>query len=71
MGRFKIGDRVRVNVTIGSIYDKAGIIVGLASMQTFDEGQCYLTPNWKVRLDNDHCIALSERYLNPDRAQGE
>lgn len=67
MARFKIGDRVRVIITIGSIYDKAGTITGYAQMQYSVPGQCYSTPSWKVRLDDGETISINERYLNPDK----
>lgn len=69
MARFKIGDRVRVNITIGSIYDKAGTITGYAQIQYSIAGQCYSMPNWKVRLDDGESISINERYLNPDRGR--
>lgn len=67
MARFKIGDRVNVNITIGDIYGKIGEIVGYASLQLGDPyGVCYSTPRWKVKLDNGKTISLSEKYLNAD-----
>ena len=68
MARFKVGDRVRVNITIGSIYDKAGIITGRAQMQYNVPGQCYTAPIWKVRLDCGESISIKEAYLGPDRS---
>ena len=65
MTRFNIGDRVRVNITIGSIYDKTGIITGYAQAQYGTAGQLYNVPSWKVQLDEGECISLSEKYLNP------
>lgn len=65
MARFKIGDRVRVNVTIGEIYDETGTIVGYGQMQMQVYGQCYSMPSWKIQLDNGECITLNEKYLNP------
>jgi len=67
MARFKIGDKVRVNITIGSIYDKVGTITGYAQIQYGVVGQCYSMPSWKVRLDNGESISINERYLSPDR----
>lgn len=67
MSRFKIGDRVKVNITIGEIYDKTGIITGYAQMQYERIGQCYSMPNWKVQLDNGECISINERYLNSEK----
>lgn len=67
MARFKIGDRVRVCITIGRIYDKAGTITGYEQMQYAVTGQCYETPCWKVRLDDGEEISLHEKYLNPDK----
>ena len=67
MARFRLGDRVRVIVTIGNIYDKAGTITGYAQMQCSAAGQVYTMPNWKVKLDNGECISISERYLAPNR----
>lgn len=67
MARFKIGDRVRVSITIGRIYNKTGIITGYAQMQYSVPGQCYSTPSWKVRLSDGEEISISETYLNPDR----
>ena len=66
-GKIKIGDRVKVNATIVSIYNKAGSIIGYAQMQYVRPGQCYSMPSWEVLLDNGECIELNERYLNPDR----
>jgi len=67
MARFKIEDRVTVIVTIGSIYNKSGIITDYAQMQYAVSGQCYPVPSWKVRLDDGECISISEKYLSPDR----
>lgn len=64
MARFRIGDRVKVNVTVGSIYDKCGTIIGYAQTQYFVSGQCYPAPRWRVLLDNDECISIDEKYLN-------
>ena len=52
MARFKMGDRVLINVTSGSIYDKAGKIIGLGQMQNFNPKECYFTFNYKVELDD-------------------
>ena len=67
MARFKIGDRVRINITIGRIYDKSGTITGYAQMQYSVPGQCYSMPRWKVQLDDGECISIHEKYLNPDK----
>lgn len=67
MARYKIGDRVRVNITIGSIYDKTGTITGYAQAQYSARGQIFNTPNWKVILDDGECISINERHLNLDR----
>ena len=66
MARFKIGDRVKVNITIGSVFDKSGTITDYAQMQYEAPGQCYSVPSWKVQLDNGECISISEKYLGPD-----
>lgn len=63
MARFQIGDRVKVNVTIGEIYDKTGTIVGYGQVQLERLGQIYSMPSWKIQLDNGTCISLSEMYL--------
>ncbi len=67
MAKYKIGDRIKINITIGHIYDQGGIITGYAQMQYECAGQCYTVPNWKVQLDNGECISINERYLNQDR----
>lgn len=67
MARFRIGDRIKVNVTIGSIYDKAGTITGYAQAQHVTAGQLYSSPNWSVQLDDGEVISINERYLNPDK----
>ena len=67
MARFKIGDRVKVNITKGKIYNKCGVIAGYGKMQQFFGGQCYSMPNWKIKLDCGECICINERYLNPER----
>lgn len=67
MARFTIGSRVRINVTIGSIYNKTGTIVGYAQIQNASSGECYTTPVWRILLDGGRCISISEKYLNPDR----
>ena len=67
MARFKVGDRVRVNATVGQIYDKAGTITGNAQMQRTIPGECYITLRYKVRLDDGKEIDLHEKYLNPIR----
>ena len=67
MARFKIGDRVRVCITIGSIYDKVGTITGYAQTQYDVPGQLYSVPSWKVLLDDGETIGINERYLNPDK----
>lgn len=67
MARFKIGDRVRVCITIGRIYDKAGTITGYAQMQYSVPGQCYSMSSWKVRLDNGEVISINERHLSPGK----
>ena len=64
MARFKIGDRVKVNATIGAIYDKVGTIVSHGQVQMWSSGQCYSMPSWKIQLDNGDCISLNEKYLN-------
>lgn len=64
MARFKIGDRVKANITIGGIYDKTGEIIGYASIQTGSFfGEYYSTPRWKVKLEDGEVISLSEKYL--------
>ena len=65
MARFKIGDRVRINITIGGIYDKAGTIADYAQKQYYVSGQLSSMPNWKVRLDDGEIISINEMYLNP------
>lgn len=67
MARFKTGDRVRVNITIGSIYDRCGTIIDHVQSPYFIYGQIYSTPSWKVQFDNGECITINERYLNPVR----
>lgn len=69
MAKFKIGDRVRVSITIGRIYNKTGTITGYAQMQYSVVGQCYSMPSWKVYLDDGETISISERYLNPDKGR--
>lgn len=65
MARFEIGDRVRINITIGSIYNKVGTITGYAQMHICCPGECYPTPRWRVELDTGDCISVSENCLNP------
>lgn len=67
MAKFNIGDRVRVNITIGSIYDKSGTITSYAQVQYESIGQCYTVPRWRVQLDDGESICIRERYLNPER----
>ena len=62
--RFKPGDRVRINVTVGDLYNKTGTVIGLGSNQCFVQSQCYPTFNYKIKLDEGKEISIHERFLN-------